>query len=223
MLEKTDRDYNARKRLLRANIGDALLSTVTLFDDFPKFLNETMTSSGKRIVQILEQMLEIEAMTAAITGVVWAFASLKRTDPDKFKLLWDVAKKTALLERELARYRFIPRAEVIVGGGGGSSSEWNAWWRWSNKKYEKHLRMTPGEALQMILKLTQIGNLTRVRHCARCQKWLYARFRHQVFCSVACQQKNYRQTDEFRDHRRRYMRKRYHEQIKSSLPEKRLR
>jgi hypothetical protein len=206
-------DQRAIGRGLNENRRKCEVSTVTLFDDFPKFLNETTTSSGKRIVHILEQMLEIEAMTAPITGVVWAFASLKRTDPDKFKLRWDIAKKTALLEKELARYRFIPRAEVIVGGGGHSPSEWNAWWRWSNRNYEKHLRMTPGEALQMILKLTQIGYLTRVRHCAHCQKWLYARFRHQIFCSVTCQQKQYTQTERFREHRRRYMRQRYKEHM----------
>jgi hypothetical protein len=222
-LDKTDRDYSARKRLLRAKIGDMLLSTFTLFDDLPGFLNATKTRSGKRIVQILEQMLQLEVMTAPITGVVWALASLKRTDPDKFKLRWEIVKKTALLERELARYRFIPRAEVIVGGGGSGPSEWNALWRWSNSTYEKHLRMSPGEALQMILKLTQIGYLTRVRRCARCQKWLYARFRHQIFCSVTCQQKNYTQTERFRDHRRRYMRKRYQEHFRNLLPEKKLR
>ena len=71
------------------------------------------------------------------------------------------------------------------------------------------------EALQVILKLTQIGDLTRLRHCAQCQKWLYARFRHQVFCSTACQQKNYTKCEQFKAHRRRYMRDRYQKLVKN--------
>jgi hypothetical protein len=220
MLERRDKDKRFRKRLEKANIADSLPPSVTLFDDLAKFLNETKASTGKRIVQILEQMLELEAMTRPIDGVVWADLSLKKSDPKKFKLLWDIAKKTAFLERELKKYSFIPRAEVVVGGS-GSSSEWAAWWRWSNKKQERHLRMDPGEALQMVLKLTQIGYLSRLRHCTRCTKWLYARFRHQVFCSVKCQQKNYTESEVFKVHRRLYMRRRYQELMKSPFPRRR--
>ena len=69
--------------------------------------------------------------------------------------------------------------------------------------------MTPTEALEMILKLTQIGYLTRLRRCALCQEWLYAKFRHQTFCSMRCQQKRYTRTEEFKAKRRAYMRRYY--------------
>ena len=208
MLDR-DKDDRGRKRLLSAHIADSVLPSVSVFDDLANFLNETRTKSGKRIIHILEQMLELEVVTGAIKGIVWADLSLKKSDPKRFNLLWEIEKKNAYLKRELERYRFIPCAEVIVGGGGVGASEWGAYWRWSSKNYEKHLRMTAGEALQVMLKLTQIGYLNRLRHCAHCGKWLYARFRHQSFCSVKCQQKQYTQSEEWKTHRRAYMRQYY--------------
>ena len=79
--------------------------------------------------------------------------------------------------------------------------------------------MVASEALEVILRLTQIGYLDRLRHCAYCNTWLYAKFRHQTFCSVTCQQKKYTQTDQWRAHRREYMREYYHHYIWSRQKE----
>lgn len=165
-------------------------------------------------------MLQIEVMTSTIDGPILADLSLKRTAPDKFRMLWEVEKKTALLNRELAKYQFTPRAGVAIGGGGRGASQWFAWWRRdSREKGEDHLRMMASEALEVILKLTQMGQLNRLRHCAQCKRWLYAKFRHQHFCSVKCQQKNYSDSEEWRAHRRQYMRNRYRqEQMKNLGP-----
>jgi hypothetical protein len=196
-------------RLAKVSISGALPPSVSLIEDLVKFLNEARRPQGKRIVLIVEQMLEIDAMTRSMEGIVWPELSLKKSNPEKFKRQWEVEMKTALLRKELSRYRFIPCAEVGVGGNGGAS-EWFAWWRGeSHQRQEKHLRMIASEALELVLKLTQIGQLTRLRHCVHCQKWLYAKFRHQTFCSMKCQQKHYTQTDEWRAKRRQYMRKYY--------------
>jgi hypothetical protein len=187
-----------------------------LLDDLIQFLNETKTQKGKRIVLILEQLLEIESMTKPIQGIVLPALSLKRTDPKKFRLLMEIDRKRAFLERALAEYRFIPCAEVVVGGNGGAS-EWSAWWRADHReKREEHLRLMNSGVLELILKLTQIGYLTRLRRCTQCQKWLYAKYRHQNFCSTKCQQKNYTQSPEWKAYRRRYMRDRYDQLFSSS-------
>jgi hypothetical protein len=207
-----DRDERRLARLERTNIAGGLPPSVSLLSDLVKFLNETRTSSGKRIVLILEKMLELEEMTRPIAleePMIAAF-EWKRTDPKKFQIHWEIEKQRAILQRELSRYRFTPHAEVIVGGGNRGPSQWMAWWKGdSTAKREKHLGLVASEALEMILKLTQLGDLTRLRRCAHCQKWLFAKFRHQDFCSTQCQQKNYTQTDEWKEHRRRYMRDRY--------------
>jgi hypothetical protein len=203
-----DRQEKTLVRLERVSIAGGLPPSVTLLSDLVKFLNEARTTEGRRIELILEIMLELEAMTRPIEGMIGVDLSLKRTAPDKFQTQREIAVKTTLLNRELAKYRFIPRAEVAVGGGGGAS-DWVAWWRGDTAQLEKRLRLVASEALELILKLTQIGYLSRLRHCARCQRWLYAKFRHQIFCSMKCQQKQYMQTDEFKAKRRVYMRRYY--------------
>jgi endogenous inhibitor of DNA gyrase (YacG/DUF329 family) len=158
-------------------------------------------------------MLELEAMTKPIKPeepMFGAAVEWKRTDPKKYKLHWEIEKRRVLLERELSRYRFTPRAEVVMGGGDKGPSVWAAWWRGhAPSEREGHLRMTASEARVLILKLTQVGDLTRIRRCRECQKWLFARSRHQTFCSTRCQQKNYTQSDAWKAHRRAYMRRYY--------------
>ncbi|MBZ5722893.1 MAG: hypothetical protein LAO03_21340 [Acidobacteriia bacterium] len=209
-----DKHRRTLARLERASIAGGLIPSVFLLDDLIRFLNGTKTARGKRIVVILEKMLQLEEMTKTIDGPMLAALSLKKVAPDRFRVQWEVEKQTALLNRELRKYRFSPRAAVATGGSGGAV-EWVAYWRRdSREKQEERLRMMASEALEVILKLTQIGYLNRLRHCAQCHRWLYAKFRHQTFCSVTCQQKNYTQTDQWKAHRREYMREYYHSTYK---------
>ena len=62
------------------------------------------------------------------------------------------------------------------------------------------------DAVFSSLRLAEQGYLDRLRKCF-CGKWLYSKFKHQLFCSTVCQQLNFRKTDEFREHRRKFMRK----------------
>lgn len=205
-----DRDDERRlKRLAQTNIAGGLLPSVSLLRDLIKYLNETRTARGRKIVEILEKMLELEEMTRPIKPEEPMIAAVEweRTDPKKYQVHWEIVKRTAILEKQLSNYRFTPRAEVAMGGGGQSPSQWSVWWQ-SNltTKPERSLRMQASEALELILKLTQLGELNRLRHCQHCQKWLFARFRHQTFCSTKCQQKTYTQSSEWKAHRRAYMR-----------------
>ena len=145
-----------------------------------------------------------------IAAVEW-----ERTAPKRYQIHWEIEKRRGMLQRELSKYQFAPHAEVAMGGGGQSPSQWAVWWkRDSDSQWKEHLRMAPGEALELILKLTEIGDLTRLRRCAECQKWLFARFRHQTFCSTKCQQRNYTQSDGWKVHRRAYMRRYYQRNFK---------
>ena len=193
------------KRLSRVHIEGGLPPSATLTSDLIDFLNKAETRPGKKIVVILEMMLEIEEMTRPLAPEEPMIAAVewKKSKPDKYKLHWEIEKHRALLERELSRYRFTPRAEVVMGGGGKGPSTWAAWWRGDDSQRERRLRMTAPEALELILKLTQTGDLSRLRRCGQCQKWLFARFRHQTFCSTQCQQKNYTQSDAWKAHRQR--------------------
>jgi hypothetical protein len=63
-------------------------------------------------------------------------------------------------------------------------------------------------AAHSIILLAQQGLLDRIDLCD-CGKWYFARFRHQRCCSALCRRKFYEKTDEFREKRRKYMRKYY--------------
>ncbi len=205
------RDEKRLERLGQVHIDGGLPPSVNLISDLIEFLNKTATRPGKKIVTILEMMLEIEMMTRPIKPEEPMIAAVEweKTDPSKFELHWEIERRGALLEKELSRYRFTPRAAVVMGGGGKGPSVWAAWWKGDDSRRQERLRMTATEALELILKLTQTGDLTRLRKCNQCQKWLFARFRHQNFCSQKCQQKSYTQSDAWKTHRRAYMRRYY--------------
>src|SRR5215469_12898372 len=203
------------ERLEKVRLEGGLLPQTTLLSDLVKLLNRTKTVQGKRIVFILEEMLEIDAMVKPIEGILWPAMSLKKTDPQKFHRLAEIDDKIARLNHGLASYRFKPCTGIAIGAGGGVT-EWGAWWkRDSREKRDAGLRMFPSEALELILRLTQIGYLTRLRRCRHCKKWLYAKFQHQIFCSTECQQREFTQRPEWKAHRRAYMRDRYHQFIKN--------
>jgi hypothetical protein len=68
-------------------------------------------------------------------------------------------------------------------------------------------------AFDNLLKLAAEGRLNRLRQCGQCQKWFYAKLRTQKFCSFKCQQKNYTQSPEWKEHRRKYMQRYYQRQF----------
>lgn len=204
-----DRHRRTQGRLKRVNIASGLVPSVTLLDDLVRFLNGTKSVRGEGVLVILEKMLRLEEMTKGIDGPILLDFSLEKTAPKKLRAQLEVGKQMALLNRELMKYPSTFRAEVVRGGSGGAD-KWVTWRRDTSEKGEERLRMVASEALEVILRLTQIGYLDRLRHCAHCNTWLYAKFRHQTFCSVACQQKKYTQTDQWRAHRREYMREYYH-------------
>jgi hypothetical protein len=110
-------------------------------------------------------------------------------------------------QKELARYRMHPEVRAVsnppkVSEGSKVQFGWN------------HGNSPAAEAVLNIVALGAQGVLWRVRRCRKCQKWFYARFRHQNFCSARCQQTYFRSSPEWREHRREYMRR--HRRLQSS-------
>jgi len=207
-----DKDERRLHRLSRINIEGGLPPSTSLLRDLIKFLNQTKTVRGKKIVSILERMLELEEMTRPIKPEEPMIAAVEweRSDPKKYEVHWEIEKRRAMLQNELSEYWFTPHAEVAMGGGGQGPSQWAVWWKGDlRSSREEHLRMDASEVLELILKLTQVGDLSRLRRCMQCRRWLFASFRHQTFCSRKCQQKNYTQSDAWKAHRRAYMRRYY--------------
>jgi hypothetical protein len=147
-----------------------------------RYLNDARAPIDKDIVAILDRLLDLE-----------------RIGPN------EIGEPLNELNRDLRRYQFRPWL----------SPHYDADWhtiRWGVIWYSGHPGRDPmqmGEALDTIFDLARAGQLNRLRRCARCRIWLYAKSRHQNYCSTKCQQKQFTQSDRFKEHRRAYMRDRY--------------
>jgi hypothetical protein len=66
-----------------------------------------------------------------------------------------------------------------------------------------------GLAIVKLLHLADKGLIGRVRKCAKepCGKWFYAKFEHQRFHSMRCQQETFKTSPEWKRQRREYMKR----------------
>ncbi len=87
-----------------------------------------------------------------------------------------------------------------------TDKRWALVWEYPGERRQPSDVFRKAQALNCIITLTKYGRLDRMRECARCGKWLYARFSHQRFCSTKCQQTHYWKSPEWRAHRREWMR-----------------
>jgi len=192
-----------------------------MLDELINFLNgpEKSTRSNKTL-EILEEMLQLDRITPPVwneqidgsmvvmkKGTAWPNPTLKRHAPAKYALQVEINQRQDSINRQLARYRFLPHASPHWVGG-----RWLVTWkivspRDSRKRNGVHQEvLSEGVALHLILDFARAGYLNRFRRCSRCGKWLYAKFRHQAFCSTECQQKHYSKSEDWRRKRREYMR-----------------
>ena len=231
-----DLGYFHKLDLRKSSIGTALVSDAALAG-LVRYLNEAEAEiESRRIIRILEGMLELEKIEPPLWGETkqeTEFSTgpkarpflvgnlpnplLKKISPEKYRKELEIEKRKSVLNRELSRYRFLPFASPHWGG------RWLLIWQiqpQERKKVRFHrgvMELNDGSALQMILDLARAGYLTRLRRCSHCRRWLYAKFRHQNFCSTKCQQKHYTQSEEWKAHRREYMRHYYQMTAKSSF------
>jgi hypothetical protein len=120
-------------------------------------------------------------------------------------------KLARTVNRRLRRYRLWP--ELILYGTPKSPERWVPRWHAEGERSHTPDSESEADAVLRILQLAQNGAIHRVRECADCGKWFFARFSHARFCSVACQQRNYRRSPEWRDHRNEYMRAYYKQNL----------
>ena len=198
-------------------VPDAALQGLVAFLNGDKAARESA-----RIVQILEQMLALEKMkqpvwgeaeeesqipvTVTKAGRTVVNPKLERIAPEKYKLQADFEARKEWVNQQLALNRFLPYAWPSFLG------KWIVVWQIQSRAPKRCrlrrgvLDMDDGFGIQLILDLARAGYLNRLRRCHCCRQWLYARFKHQNYCSTKCQQKHYAQSADWRAKRRDYMR-----------------
>jgi hypothetical protein len=210
--------------LKRSQVGTVMVPDAALNGLLVLLNASEARSESARIVDILEQMLAVEKMKEPLWGETEAETripviisrggktvvnpKLERIAPEKYKLQVDIEYRRRWLNEQLALNRFLPYVWH------NSLGRWMVIWRTQSRTPRKTYRLRPGvldmddgAAIQLILDLARAGYLTRLRRCQCCRKWLYARFKHQGYCSTKCQQKHYSQSPDWKAKRRDYMRK----------------
>jgi hypothetical protein len=81
--------------------------------------------------------------------------------------------------------------------------------RWMPPGITKRPEWDVWNALEAVRKLSESGDIGRVRRCTQCQRWFFAHSNITKYCSDACKQKHKASTPEFQKHRREYMRNYY--------------
>jgi hypothetical protein len=116
--------------------------------------------------------------------------------------LRDVAEEIRSVVGELVRKSTLAVAPVV---GDVTTKAWAVSWRLVG-----NMLPMQGLALVKLLHLADKGLLDRVRQCAWCSRWFYARFEHHRFCTLirgtkSCEQQSARSSPAWKKKRRDYM------------------
>jgi hypothetical protein len=209
--------------LTKGGVGSVMVSDAEI-RGLVGYLNDAVNHDADRaVLELLEEMLELDKMDRPLWGETKGECDiaimvtkagrtvpnpvLRKIAPEKYRQELAITERTDQINRELRKYRFLPRAWST------GQTPWIVMWEvLPNTSRKSRLRdglfrLNDGMALRMILDFARAGYLNRLRRCLHCRKWLYAKFRHQDFCSTKCQQKHYAISPEWRAKRRDYMRR----------------
>lgn len=207
-----------RLDLRKSGATVSMVAEVTL-GDLVCYLNEARAPGHKKIVNILEEMLLLEETAAPtfdhkslglspdepiFTGDTLNPA-IEKVAPEKYRAQLELAQRHEALDSKLRKYRFWPSVFPLYDAD-ARIDRWFVRWLCGQPVASP---LGEGEALDLVLELARAGYLNRLRRCTQCERWLYAKCRHQNFCSMKCQQKRYTRSEKFRAHRRQYMRDYY--------------
>jgi hypothetical protein len=112
------------------------------------------------------------------------------------------AALTEKIDQELSRYALKVKTLHVQDEGQYKTFAEPKWiFAWNSSAGAR-----AAEMIFRIVRLGERGLLGRVRECARCEKWFYAKFNHQRFCGKKCQLQHYQTSEEWKRRRR----ERYH-------------
>ena len=165
-----------------------------------KWLNKASgTHEQARVCLLIELSWRIRDLCGQKPASVIAresFFGMKTELNKTIKLYWKLIK----------RYRFFP----MIQPWSKSPCHWVPVEHGRNKLSDESplLRYDDYDAVRDLAELADAGWFAKLLRC-RCGCWLFARFRHQRFCSAKCREKEYKTTPEWRAHRREKARQYY--------------
>lgn len=105
------------------------------------------------------------------------------------------------------------KARMTLAPGASPFDKWEIEWTYSERDalsfheaaQQWLFGMDAHKAVGCLIKLAEAGLVGRMRQCWNCQKWIYAKFERQRFCSGPCREKAFRGSAEGKRKRREYM------------------
>lgn len=182
-------------------------------EDLLTWASTTKSAGAARINKILRLIIELENSrpnssekkehTFSWRGSVFtARISMGRGSyPERSEREVQLAEE---LNLRLLRYKVSPWYWMTLG-----NYPIFGWWSGKNRPKDEEdptedAWFTEADAIVAIVDLARAGLLCKIRRC-HCGDWFFARFVHQKFCCVRCQQKYYRSSEDYKSMRRLYM------------------
>ncbi len=185
-------------RTKRGNVTTHIIPDFVLGEMLAWLNGNAARPAGQRITGILEEMqLLEESYKATHEFLLHEPVPAETKGSPAWTRLRQWEKRLNHLNRSLHRYHFSPWLFSPV-----LPKRWVVSWG----RARSGMSGEEIEFLDVILSFAKAGWLGRLRRCKNCEAWFFAKFRHQEFCSPGCQQKHYRGSDEWKQHRREYMR-----------------
>lgn len=189
--------------------------------DFANWLNTAATTaSGRRVAELLE-MIRRAAEIGRRPHLLRVRAGGKDVVSYDEKSARELDRLHGVIHRKLANYSFhvrlswvlIPRTWIgnVYADGVKGETIYIPLLLPEVRKREKIQSETLGrrigepEAALIMCRLAHDRLLHRIRRCAKCGRWIYARVEHKRYCSKECQLAVYRKSDKWKAVRRNYM------------------
>jgi hypothetical protein len=166
-----------------------------------KWLNAASgTPERERVVKIVETARRIAHLRAQKPALVLAHESF-------FGEKTELNKAYNRYQRMLRRYRFFP---LIQPWSPIAPHMWTAVEHGRDKLSDDspHLPYDDFDAVHDLARLADRGLFDKLLRCS-CERWLFARFSHQRFCSARCREREFKASPEWRAHRRKKAREYY--------------
>jgi hypothetical protein len=105
----------------------------------------------------------------------------------------------------LRRFELVPAIYPFMGEQTKSCPGWQLFWERKGAKqpFQEYL------LVQTIENFAENGLLDSLKRCPQCQRWLFARFSHQRFCTEECKEMFHRSDPADKQRRREWAKKNY--------------
>src|ERR1700685_211383 len=185
MPKKPSQSLESKKEFVGRKPGEALAKWLNKPDLNPRPVEELLMNA-QVVYQWIGEYPTLHFLNAA---------QRQKKLPPAF---WDSYQK---LNEALANSAFAPQVDLHDLEDGELVS-------WTLITEDKQIAI-PTVQVRWVVQIIEQKAILKIRRCKECTSWFFAHFSHQEFCKTPCRRKHSAGSEEFKEKRRKYMRKYY--------------